>query len=40
MGSRRNGGALEAARLMTYHSAWLSDEEGPTAATAAALLPR
>jgi alkylation response protein AidB-like acyl-CoA dehydrogenase len=28
---------LEAARLLTYHSAWLSDTEGPTAATVAAL---
>ncbi len=28
---------LEAARLLTYHSAWLSDTEGPTAATTAAL---
>ena len=27
---------LEAARLLTYHSAWLSDTEGPTAATLAA----
>jgi alkylation response protein AidB-like acyl-CoA dehydrogenase len=29
---------LEAARLMTYHSAWLSDTEGPTPATIAALF--
>src|SRR5262249_40130998 len=28
---------LEAARLLTYHSAWLSDTEGPTPATLAAL---
>jgi alkylation response protein AidB-like acyl-CoA dehydrogenase len=28
---------LEAARLVTYHSAWLSDSEGPTAQTTAAL---
>jgi alkylation response protein AidB-like acyl-CoA dehydrogenase len=28
---------LEAARLMTYRSAWLSDTEGPTAETTAAL---
>lgn len=28
---------LEAARLMTYHSAWLSDTQGPTVATLAAL---
>jgi len=28
---------LEAARLVTYHSAWLSDSEGPTPATTAAL---
>jgi len=28
---------LEAARLITYHSAWLSDKEGPTAETTAAL---
>ena len=28
---------LEAARLATYHSAWLSDTEGPTAETTAAL---
>ena len=28
---------LEAARLLTYHSAWLSDAEGPTPATLAAL---
>jgi alkylation response protein AidB-like acyl-CoA dehydrogenase len=28
---------LEAARLLTYHSAWLSDTEGPTPATVAAL---
>ena len=28
---------LEAARLVTYHSAWLSDTEGPTAETTAAL---
>jgi alkylation response protein AidB-like acyl-CoA dehydrogenase len=28
---------LEAARLVTYHSAWLSDTEGPTPATTAAL---
>ena len=27
---------LEAARLMTYHSAWLSDTQGPTAKTLAA----
>jgi len=29
---------LEAARLLTYHSAWRSDTEGPTAATIAALF--
>jgi acyl-CoA dehydrogenase len=28
---------LEAARLVTYQSAWLSDHEGPTKATTAAL---
>jgi alkylation response protein AidB-like acyl-CoA dehydrogenase len=28
---------LEAARLITYRSAWLSDKEGPTAETTAAL---
>jgi alkylation response protein AidB-like acyl-CoA dehydrogenase len=28
---------LEAARLITYHSAWLSDTEGPTAKTTTAL---
>jgi alkylation response protein AidB-like acyl-CoA dehydrogenase len=28
---------LEAARLMTYHSAWLSDTQGPTPQTTAAL---
>jgi alkylation response protein AidB-like acyl-CoA dehydrogenase len=28
---------LEAARLITYHSAWLSDKEGPTTKTTAAL---
>ena len=28
---------LEAARLVTYHAAWLSDSEGPTAKTTAAL---
>jgi alkylation response protein AidB-like acyl-CoA dehydrogenase len=28
---------LEAARLITYHSAWLSDTQGPTAETIAAL---
>ncbi len=28
---------LEAARLATYHSAWLSDTQGPTAETTAAL---
>ena len=28
---------LEAARLMTYHSAWLSDQQGPTPETLAAL---
>ena len=28
---------LEAARLVTYHSAWLSDAEGPTPRTTAAL---
>jgi alkylation response protein AidB-like acyl-CoA dehydrogenase len=28
---------LEAARLLTYHSAWLSDAEGPTPAAVAAL---
>jgi len=28
---------LEAARLLTYHAAWLSDTEGPTPATVAAL---
>ncbi len=28
---------LEAARLVTYHAAWLSDTEGPTAQTTAAL---
>lgn len=31
------GAALEAARLITYRSAWLSDSEGPTAETTAAL---
>jgi alkylation response protein AidB-like acyl-CoA dehydrogenase len=29
---------LEAARLMTYHSAWLSDQQGPTPETLAALF--
>jgi alkylation response protein AidB-like acyl-CoA dehydrogenase len=29
---------LEAARLLVYHSAWLSDTEGPTPATTAALF--
>lgn len=29
---------LEAARLMTYHSAWLSDAQGPTQQTLAALF--
>jgi alkylation response protein AidB-like acyl-CoA dehydrogenase len=29
---------LEAARLVTYHSAWLSDTEGPTPKTTAALF--
>jgi len=29
---------LEAARLLTYHSAWLSDTHGPTPATLAALF--
>jgi alkylation response protein AidB-like acyl-CoA dehydrogenase len=29
---------LEAARLMTYHSAWLSDTHGPTQETLAALF--
>ena len=29
---------LEAARLMTYHSAWLSDTEGPIPSTIAALF--
>ena len=29
---------LEAARLMTYHSAWLSDSQGPTQQTLAALF--
>jgi alkylation response protein AidB-like acyl-CoA dehydrogenase len=29
---------LEAARLITYHSAWLSDTEGPTEQTTAALF--
>ena len=29
---------LEAARLITYHSAWLSDSEGPTDKTTAALF--
>jgi alkylation response protein AidB-like acyl-CoA dehydrogenase len=29
--------ALEAARLITYHSAWLSDTQGATAATTSAL---
>ena len=29
---------LEAARLLTYHSAWLSDTQGPTHATTAALF--
>jgi len=29
---------LEAARLLTYHSAWLSDTQGPTQATTAALF--
>jgi alkylation response protein AidB-like acyl-CoA dehydrogenase len=28
---------LEAARLVAYHAAWLSDTEGPTAETTAAL---
>jgi len=28
---------LEAARLLTYHAAWLSDTEGPTPATLSAL---
>jgi alkylation response protein AidB-like acyl-CoA dehydrogenase len=28
---------LEAARLVAYHAAWLSDSEGPTPATGAAL---
>ena len=28
---------LEAARLLTYHAAWLSDTQGPTAATLSAL---
>jgi hypothetical protein len=28
---------LEAARLLTLHSAWLSDTEGPTPATLSAL---
>jgi len=28
---------LEAARLITYRSAWLSDKQGPTAETTAAL---
>jgi alkylation response protein AidB-like acyl-CoA dehydrogenase len=28
---------LEAARLVAYHAAWLSDSEGPTARTTAAL---
>jgi alkylation response protein AidB-like acyl-CoA dehydrogenase len=28
---------LEAARLMTYHAAWLSDAYGPTSETTAAL---
>ena len=28
---------LEAARLVTYHSAWLSDTQGPTPETTAAL---
>jgi alkylation response protein AidB-like acyl-CoA dehydrogenase len=28
---------IEAARLITYRSAWLSDTEGPTAQTTAAL---
>src|SRR6185436_10625950 len=28
---------LEAARLLTYHSAWLSDTQGPTTATVSAL---
>ena len=28
---------LEAARLITYHSAWLSDTQGPTPETTAAL---
>jgi alkylation response protein AidB-like acyl-CoA dehydrogenase len=28
---------LEAARLLTYHSAWLSDSQGPTPATLSAL---
>src|SRR5207253_10546588 len=30
-------GDLEAARMITYRSAWLSDTEGPTAETTAAL---
>jgi len=29
---------LEAARLMTYHSAWLSDTQGPTQAALAAMF--
>jgi alkylation response protein AidB-like acyl-CoA dehydrogenase len=29
---------LEAARLLTYHSAWLSDTQGPTQATTVALF--
>jgi len=29
---------LEAARLITYRSAWLSDKQGPTAETPAALF--
>jgi alkylation response protein AidB-like acyl-CoA dehydrogenase len=29
---------LEAARLMTYHAAWLSDQQGPTPETLAALF--
>ena len=29
---------LEAARLLTYHSAWLSDTQGPTRETVAALF--
>jgi alkylation response protein AidB-like acyl-CoA dehydrogenase len=33
----RMSAELEAARLVTYHSAWLSDSEGPTPRTTAAL---